>query len=169
LKIIRRLERWLGKISIVELYGELSATVLKKDGRIKNLGIVARRKVTTEFVNFLVDQLQVETAAIGDFKYHLSGTGTTAESNTDVLLVTPIGTTRTIGSQEEAANNIYKSVATISYTATYAVTEHGIFNEQYAAAQDDGILLDRSVFSAINVVNGDAIQFTYELTVNAET
>jgi len=42
------------------------------------------------------------------------------------------------------------------------VTEHGLFN-----ASSAGTLMDRTVFSAINVVNGDSIQFTYELTATA--
>jgi|GEM_PF-2027754 len=144
--------------------------VLIRDGERYDFGIVCDRKVTDEFVEFLVDQLQAETSAIGDFKYHLSGTGTTAENKTDTQLETPIGTAREVGTQTEGASaEIYRSVATISYTSTLAVTEHGIFNEAYVSAQTDGILMDRSVFSAINVVNGDSIEFTYELTVQSET
>lgn len=143
--------------------------VLIRDGERYDFGVICDRKVTNEFVAFLVDQFQTETSAIGDFKYHLSGTGTTAESPTDVQVETPIGTAREVGTQTEGASAwIYRSVATIAYTATLAVTEHGIFNEAYAAAQTDGTLMDRSVFSAINVVNGDSIEFTYELTVTAE-
>jgi len=143
--------------------------VLVRDGERYNFGIVCERKVTTEFVEFLVDQLQAETSAIGDFKYHISGTGTNAEAVGDTELQTPIGTTREVGTQTEGATaEIYRSVATIAYTSTLAVTEHAIFNEAYAAAQTDGILMDRSVFSAINVVNGDSIEYTYELTVQDE-
>jgi len=49
-------------------------------------------------------------------------------------------------------------VGTISYTTTKAITEHGLFNAATA-----GTLLDRTVFTVINVVSGDSIQFTYEL------
>lgn len=139
-----------------------------RDGEKYNFGVVSRKKVTAEFVNFMVDQLQTETSAWGDFKYHISGTGTTAEANTQVELVIPIGTARTVGTQTETGANEYKSIATIAYTATLAVTEHALFNEAYAAAQTDGILMDRSLFTAINVVNGDSIEFTYTLTCSAE-
>jgi hypothetical protein len=44
------------------------------------------------------------------------------------------------------------------------VTEHGIFSQ---AATGGGTLWDRSVFSAINVVSGDSIQFTYTCTVSS--
>jgi len=56
----------------------------------------------------------------------------------------------------------YVSVGTISYTTTKAITEHGLFN-----TADSTVLMDRTVFSAINVVDGDSIQFTYTLTVTA--
>jgi len=143
--------------------------VLIRNGERYNFGTICERKVTTEFVEFLVDQLQTETSAIGDFKYHLSGTGVGAEAVSDTALGTPIGTAREVGTQAEGATaEIYRSVATIAYTDTYAVTEHAIFNEAYAAAQADGILLDRSVFAAINVVDADSVEYTYELSVQDE-
>ena len=146
----------------------LGAVLIRGEERY-NFGIVCERKVTTEFVEFLVDQLQTETSAIGDFKYHISGTGVGAEAVSDTALGTPIGTAREVGTQAEGATaEIYRSVATIAYTDTYAVTEHAIFNEAYVSAQADGILLDRSVFAAINVVNADSVEFTYELTVQDE-
>jgi hypothetical protein len=72
------------------------------------------------------------------------------------------GEARVTGSQTESASNAYRSVGTISYTTTKAIVEHGLFNDLTA-----GTLLDRTVFSAINVVNGDSIQFTYTLTLSA--
>jgi hypothetical protein len=168
-KRIRKFISKLFKLHILETEGILSAKLIR-DGQIYDYGTVSRAKVTTEFVNYLVDQLQAESSDFGDFKYHLSGTGTDAEAIGDTELQTPDGTSRAVGTQTEGASDeIYRSVATISYSSSLAITEHGIFNEQYAAAQTDGILLDRSVFSAINVENGDQIEFTYELTVNAET
>ena len=139
------------------------------DGRSVNYGLVSRAKVTAEFVNFMVDQLVTETSVFGDFKYHISGTDATAEANTHTSLLAAIGTARVAGTQTEGASaNIYRSVATITYTDTAAVTEHGLFNEAYAASQADGTLLDRSAFSAVNVVSGDTIAYTYELTATAE-
>ena len=69
---------------------------------------------------------------------------------------------RVAGSQTEGAANVYVSVGTISYTSTKAITEHGLFN-----ASTGPTLLDRSVFSAVNVVSGDSVQYTYSLTVNS--
>jgi len=167
-KKLRRVISLFFNLHVIEAEGMLSVKLIK-NGIPYDFGVVARRKVTTEFVNYLVDMLQTDATTIGDFKYHISGTSTDAESNTDVSLHTAIGTARTVGTQVEGASaNIYRSVATIAYTAGGAVTEHAIFNLAYGSAQDDGTLLDRSVFAAINVVSGDSIEFTYELTVNAE-
>jgi len=140
-----------------------------KDGKTIDYGIVSRAKVTAEFVNEMVDQLVTESSTWGDWKYHISGTDATAEANTHTSLLGAIGTARVSGSQTEGASaNIYRSVATITYADTAAVTEHGIFNEDYASSQADGVLLDRSKFDAVNVVSGDTIAFTYELTCTAE-
>lgn len=133
-----------------------------QNGIKTDYGIVAYRVVTTAFVSFVVDQLQTETSVFGDFKFHDSGVGTTAENAADTAIETTDGESRATGTQTESAANAYRSVGTISYTSTKAITEHGLFNDASA-----GTLMDRSVFSAINVVNGDSIQFTYTITLSA--
>lgn len=141
----------------------LSAKVTRADGRVENRGVVSRRVVTDAFVNFLVDQLQAESSEIGDFKYHDSGQGTNAESNTDTALQSACGIARATGTQTEGASaNIYKTVGEITYDGDYNVTEHGLFSQSTG-----GILADRSKFTAIGVGNGDKIEFTYELTASA--
>lgn len=140
----------------------LEAKLIKGGGSIVDLGVLGYRVVTTAFVNFVVDQLQTETSVFGDFKYHDSGVGTTAEAVGDTTMETTDGESRATGTQTESAANQYRSVGTISYTTTKAITEHGLFNDPTA-----GTLMDRTVFSAINVVSGDSIQFTYTLTVSA--
>jgi len=143
-------------------YGKLEAVLHKSDGGIVNYGVLGYRVVTTAFVNFVVDQLQTETSVFGDFKYHDSGVGTTAENITDTAMEITDGESRATGTQTESAANAYRSVGTISYTTTKAITEHGLFNDATT-----GTLMDRTVFSAVNVVNGDSIAFTYTLTVSA--
>lgn len=143
-------------------YGKLEAVLHTANGGVIRYGVLGYRVVTTAFVNFVVDQLQTETSVFGDFKYHDSGVGTTAENITDTEMETTDGESRSTGTQTESAANAYRSVGTISYTTTKAITEHGLFNDATT-----GTLMDRTVFSAINVVNGDSIQFTYTLTVSA--
>lgn len=142
----------------------LSAIHFGPDGNvIRDYGIISTKAVTDVFVDFLVDNLVAETSEFGDAKFHDSGTGVVAENQTDVGMGTKVETGRVTGTQlEGASTNIYRTVATIPYTATRAITEHGLFTITTA-----GTLVDRSVFTAINVDNLDSIQFTYELTVPA--
>lgn len=151
-----------GLTGIPTLTAELSLVLHKRDGTRINYGVVGYRVVTTAFVNFVVDQLQTESSVFGDFKYHDSGVGTTAENAADTAMETTDGESRATGTQTETSANIYRSVGTISYTTTKAITEHGLFNDASA-----GTLLDRTVFSAVNVVNGDSVAFTYSLTISS--
>lgn len=147
---------------LMAAYGKLEAVVIKADGSTIRYGLLGYRVVTTAFVNFVVDQLQTETSVFGDFRFHDAGVGTTAENASDTAIEITDGESRATGTQTEASANAYQSVGTISYTSTKAVTEHGLFNDSSA-----GTLMDRTVFSAINVVSGDSIQFTYTLTLTA--
>lgn len=145
------------------LLGTLGLVLIRKDGTTVNYGTVGYRVVTTAFVNFMVDQLQTETSEWGDFKYHDSGVGAVGENVSDVDMGTTDGESRATGTQTEGASaNIYRSVGTIAYTTTKAITEHGLFSQSTGTT-----LMDRTVFTAVNVVNGDSIQFTYELTCTA--
>jgi len=125
---------------------------------------VVRDKVVTDaFVNFVVDQLQTEDSTFGDFKYHDSGIGTGNEAAGDTALGTPWGGSRDVGTQTEGASaNIYKSVATTTYNASKAITEHGLFN-----ASSGGTLMDRTKFTAINVVDTNQIEFTFQITFSS--
>jgi len=149
---------WLGRIVPV---GRLYATVIRADGRREQFGLVSTRVVTTAGVNAIVDAFQ-NTVELENFKYHAMGTNNTAENASDTALGAEVES-RVAGTQTEGASaNIYRTVATITATASRAVVEHGIFS-----ASSAGTLLDRSVFSVINLANGDSIQFTYELTLPA--
>jgi len=145
------------------MLGALYATLQKADGSIVNYGLVSTNLVTDAFVEFMVDQLQAETSVWGDFKFHDSGVGVTGAAVGDTDIETTDGETRPTGTQVEGASaEIYRSVGTIAYTTTKAITEHGLFSIVTA-----GTMMDHHVFAAINVVNGDSISFTYELTCTA--
>jgi hypothetical protein len=142
----------------------LCATLIFNDGRAPlDLGCIAKRVVTTAFVNYLRDDLANAAggADISTFKYHASGTGVAAEAIGDTALGTEVtDNARTAGTQDNGTAKHYKSVGTISYTTTHAITEHGLFS-----AVTTGTLMDRSVFSAINVDTTVSIQFSYDLTI----
>jgi len=142
---------------------ELSARVIRASGKIEELGVLSRRVVTTAFVNYLVDALQTSDTAIDLFRYHDAGKATTAEAVGDTTLGTAWGGTRATGTRTEGGTaNVYKSVGTITFTSSNAITEHGLFS-----ATTGGILMDRSSFAAINVASDDSIEFTYQLTCSA--
>lgn len=123
---------------------------------------VKDRVVTTAFVDFIVDQLQTETSVFGDFKYHDSGIGTGAEAVGDTGLGTPWGGARSTGTQTETDHDTYKSVATTTYNASKALTEHGLFN-----TSDTVTLMDRTKFDAINVVDTNQVEYTFEISFTA--
>lgn len=141
-------------------------------GSWTDYGVLSTRLVTDTGVAFIVDAFQNLTE-IETMQFHGYGTGTTAEAQTQSALVTELTTeyaadnTRPTGSRTENAANIYRTVGTLSPdgSGTLAVTEHGIFSQ---AATGGGVMLDRSVFAAINLVRGsDSLQTTYDLTIAA--
>lgn len=92
------------------------------------------------------------------------GTSSTAATVTQTTLVSPYGGSRATAvntaSNATPGSPTLTSVGTIAFTNTFAITEWGLFS-----ASSSGTMWDRRVFSAINVVSGDSIQFTYVLTV----
>lgn len=161
---------WAELVGVPTFYGVIRARVRRATGDALDLGVVSLRVVTNAGVGAIVDAFQ-NSVELENFKYHGVGTGTTAEAAGDTGLVTESTTalnpdsTRATGTTVEGASaNIYRTVGTVVFDASAAITEHGIFSQ---AATGGGTLLDRSVFSAINVASGDSIQFTYELTFTA--
>lgn len=127
---------------------------------IRDLGILGRRVITNAGRDFLVDAFQ-NTVEIEAMRWHGSGTDNTAENVTDTTLGVEVES-RQSGTQTENGSNVYRTVATITYTATRTIVEHGIFS-----AVSSGTLWDRTVFAGIGVDNTDSIEFTYDLTVTA--
>lgn len=121
--------------------------------------------VTTAGINILAaDFVSGAGTHISTFNFHDSGVGTTAAAIGDTVLQTQSGpTTRATGTQSTPSSGQYRSVGTISYTSTLAITEWGLFSQ----AAQGGTLWDHRIFAAINVSSGDSIQFTYTLTCPA--
>lgn len=138
---------------------------------IEDYGVVSRKVVTTAGVGFIVDAWQ-NLVELETMKYHALGTGVVAEAVGDTALGTELttqytGDVRATGSLTENAANIFETVGTNTLdSGTPAVTEHGILTQ---AATGGGTLIDRSVFSAINLngANGDGLQSTYRHTQTA--
>lgn len=94
------------------------------------------------------------------------GVGTAAAAVTDSALGTESAPTtaggRTVGTESRTTitvtNDNYQVVGTVTSGSTLAITEAGLFDNVTA-----GNMLIRSVFSAVNVVSGDSIAFTFGL------
>lgn len=161
-----KLARWLG---IPTYQGALFGRVIRGNGEVEDLGLMSLRVVTTVGVGYIVDAFQ-NLVELENMKFHGFGTGTTAEASADTALVTELTTqyvsnVRPTGTTTEASATVYRTVATLAPDSggTIAVTEHGIFS-----ADSAGVLLDRTVFSAVNLVaSSDSLQVTYDLTLTA--
>jgi hypothetical protein len=176
LKNFRNLWRGLWRVVVARLfglphfYGRVSIVVIR-DGQAIDYGLASMRVVTDTGVGYLVDSLQ-NLVEPENLKFHGFGTGGAAEAVGNTGLTTELTTqylvdnTRPTGSQTEGATaNIYRSVGTLSPDSggTIAITEHGLFS-----AASAGVLLDRSLFSAVNLVAGsDSLQITYDLTLTS--
>jgi hypothetical protein len=159
--------------NIPHFYGALWLQKTGPQG-VVDYGLASLRLVTTVGVKFICDDFNAGGQDVTTMKFHGFGTGTTAEAVGDSALVTELTTqyavdnTRPTGSQASATvstNATYTTVATLSPDSggTIAITEHGIFS-----ATSAGTLLDRSVFSAVNLVAGsDSLQATYVFTCNS--
>lgn len=101
------------------------------------------------------------------------GTGTTAANVADTALETgkladgtgdsgvhvlPTASVTASRVTTTVTNDTAQLLGTISETATMAITESGVFN-----ANTNGVMIARQVFTAINVVNGDSLQFTWKI------
>ncbi len=157
-------------MGIGHVFGALYISVQRGNGDVVDYGLASLRVVTDTGVGYIVDAFQ-NSVELENMKYHGYGTGTTAEAASQTGLVTELTTqyasdsTRPTGTTTEGATaNIYRTVATLSPDTggTIAITEHGIFSQ---AATGGGVMLDRSLFSAVNLVAGsDSMTATYDLT-----
>jgi hypothetical protein len=152
----------------LQAIGHLWLAHVRLDGNVDDLGLVSCRVVTDAGVQFIVDAFQ-NLVELENMKFHGLGTGTTAESAAQTALVTELTTqystsnTRPTGTLGEKSGDAktYETTATITVSATVAATEHGIFSQ---AATGGGVILDRSVFAAVNLASGESLQATYQLT-----
>lgn len=148
-----------------------------RDGRVIDRRHLGSGLVTIGWVNTMVSDAVTGSSVVptlARYKYMDSGTGTTAATDGDTALQTPItsGPARVVAALSNAqsattGNHLAKlqyqgtiTYNTVGPTYPIAVTEWGLFD---AAAA--GNLADHRVFAAINVSSGDGIQYTYVLSV----
>ena len=153
------------------MIGYLWGEVLRADGSRTDLGLMSCRVVTDAGVGFIVDAFQ-NLVELETMKYHAVGTGSTAESAGQTALVTELTTqytpanTRATGTLGEKSGDskTYETTATVTVSAGVAITEHAIMSQ---AATGGGVMIDRSVFAAVNLASSESLQATYQLTFNS--
>jgi len=151
--------------NVFEMFGFLSAKHTHfKTGITDDLGLVSCQKVTQAFAEYLADSMTASGSyPIDAFDYHGHGTGDTAEANTQTALVTEVDT-RVSGSPTNPSAYVYRSVGTITFSGAHTIAEHGIFS-----ASTGGTMLDRSLLSTtVTGATDDTVEYTYNLTINAE-
>jgi len=93
-------------------------------------------------------------------KYIGIGTGVTGADHEDTTLQTEVET-RATGTRSRVTttvtNDTYQVVGTVTITDTRAVTEVGLLS-----ASTNGTLGARQVFSVMNLVTDDTVQFTWK-------
>lgn len=142
---------------------DLKASLYGPNGDLLDVREFGSGLVTNAGVNYLAADMNDGASDISAFDWHGVGIGTTAAAVGDTALENVTGVpARVSGTPSNPTANQYRSVATVSFTSSLAITEWGLFSASTA-----GTLWDRRVFAAINVVNGDSIQFTYTLTINS--
>jgi hypothetical protein len=89
------------------------------------------------------------------------GTGTTAASATQTALVTEVArvaSTNTVITTN-VSDDTLQMVGTISFTASYAISEVGTFNSTTASS---GTMYSRDTVGPYNVTSGTSLQFTFQ-------
>jgi len=160
----------LGKtIGFGTFISRLSLKLHKANGEWVDYGVVDYRVVTTAFITALALALGTQ-ASPGNLFYHALGidddpapavgdTGMNTELTTEYT-----GNVRATGTHTELAG-VYTSVATntIDEAGPFAIVEHGVMGANSGAST----LIDRHIFAAVNMDNGDSLVSTYTLTFTA--
>jgi hypothetical protein len=148
--------------------GHLWGSVFRQDGSVLDLGLMSCRVVTDTGVGYVVDAFQ-NLVELENMRYHGLGTGGAAEAAGNTALTTELTTqysssnTRPTGTLGEKSGDskTYETTATITVSAGVAATEHGIFSQ---AATGGGVMLDRTLFSVVNLASSESLATTYQIT-----
>lgn len=149
---------------IPTIVSELSI-VLIRDNKTVDYGVVGYRIVTTVGISFLINDWIDDTNNITEMQYHASGTGNIASddvTDTDLELEATTITDRVGSTKSQPLTNAIRLVGTQTFTGSATIVEHGIFS---SITEGAGVLWDRTVFTGIDVIANDQIQFTYQCTL----
>ena len=151
------------------LKGALELILSDKDGKIKDRRFFPNLVVNAGFA--AVAGLILADVTVNDFDEIAIGTGAVAPAAGDTALgaeITTGGGSRLTGANvtgtrvtTTVTDDTAQLVGTFNFTASFAVTESGVFNDPTT-----GDMLARQTFSVINVANGDSLQVTWKIQVS---
>ena len=97
------------------------------------------------------------------FEYIAIGTDSTSESASDTALGNEIDRKSATCSRTTTTvtNDTAQLQATFDFTASYSITESGVFD-----SSSGGNMLCRKTFSAINVSSGDSLQIIWKIQIS---
>ncbi len=158
-KLAEKIKYAKGRFSITE---NLRITVLDKNGVLKDERNISNLITNTGFAG-MASRCNGDGAEAA-FTYIAVGTGTTGAAVGNTTLETELaadGLSRAAASVSRTTTDVSNDTATLiktfTVTGTQAVTESGVLNAGAA-----GVLLSRQVFAAVNVINGDSLQITWD-------
>jgi len=160
---------WWGVMCAI---AELELIKTLPTGEQIHYGVVGYRVVTDAGVAYIVDDFDnaAGSADVSLFNFHGVGTGTNAEAVGDTALQTEsttiltVNSVRATGTRSQPAANQFRSSGAVSFDGSGAITEHGLFTD---ADVSEGTLLDRTVFSAVNMLSGETLTCQYTITFTA--
>jgi len=155
-------------------YGLLWLNKITAQGEQTDYGLVSCKIITTDGVDYIANAFAATASyTISNFNFHGLGTGATAAVVGDRALGTELTTqyqtdnTRPAsGSRTKGGTGIYTSVGTVTVDASVSATEWGLFTQAATGAQSQpaNSMLDRVVYSVVNLASGDSLQATFTLT-----
>lgn len=148
-----------GKFRITE---NVRILAFDKDGNLKAERNISNLITTAGFAG-MASRCNGDGAEAA-FTYIAVGTDDTAADVADTTLGTELaadGLSRAAATASrtttDGANDTATLIKTFTVTGTQAVTESGVLNAGAA-----GVLLSRQTFAAVNVVDGDSLQITWD-------
>jgi len=113
--------------------------------------------LTTTGKQWIVDRMRGTVTTSMQFVHW--GTGTVAEVVGNTALGTPSAEARVAGTITSPSAALHRVIATLTSASTQSISEAGLFDASAA-----GVMLIRSVFTAVPLLAGDSIQFTFDFT-----
>jgi hypothetical protein len=121
--------------------------------------------VTNAGADYQADDFAGGGSDVGNFKYHESGTSSTAFALTQTDLLGKLSIARATGTNSKPGTYQFQSTGTITYNSSITVAEWGLFSAAGTGLPPSGgTLWDRRLTGSHDMSNGDSATFEYVCT-----